>query len=332
MLILQILLGIVTLALPLAVGSLWKEKSIGLSWALGQFTLWAGFQVLAVPMINLLASFHMLFWAYIGLAAVLAMLGIRARRQVPFERPQIRPLIWIAALIVLYQAGKYVFGIHLDQDDARWLAEANDALSRDTMLLSNPATGAYLGLYKGEMIKDVFSPWSMYIATLARMTFLRPVVIAHTTYPPVLLAMSYVMYARIGKKLFKGTLEQGIFLIAVGIINLTFSGYLYTQSVFTLARIWQGKAVVAAVLIPALLLMTLRIEEENSRKSWLALVMTGCAGCLLSGIGIVVSALMIGIYGGYAILCRRFRLLPWYLLALLSPAACGLSWLWIRGV
>ena len=330
MLILQILLGTVTMALPLAVGSLWREKSIGVSWVMGQMTLWAVFQVLAVPMINLLAPFSVLFWSYIGVTVVLAALGIRARRKVPFGRPQIKPLMLIAVMIVLYQAGMYIFGMHVDEDDARWLAEANDALSRDTMLLNNPATGAYLGLYKGEMVKDVFSPWSMYIATLARMTFLRPSVIAHTVYPPALLAMSYVIYARIGKRLFQGSLEQGIFLIAVGIINLTFAGYVYTQSVFTLVRIWQGKAVVAAVLIPALLTLVLRIQEENSRKSWLALAVTGCAGCLLSGIGIVVSAMMIGIYGGYAVLCRRFRRIPWYLLALLFPLACGLTWLWIR--
>jgi len=323
------------IVLPLMTGGLWNEKSWSRTWILGQMTLWALFQVLAVPMIAIHAPFHTLFWSFAAAAAGLSALGIR-RRSRSFTRlgigkPRWDPLMIAAGLIAAFQAGMYLIGVHLDQDDARWLAEANDALSRDAMLVHNPATGAYLGLYKGEMIKDAFSPWSMYIAVMARMTFLKPALIAHTVYAPILVLLGYTVYGEIGKELFEGKKEQGIFLIAIGIINLTFAGTSMTVSAVTGARIWQGKAAVAAVIIPALVAGMLRIHRKNSRKSWLALAVTGCAGCLMSGLGIIASGILIGLYGGYAVLCRRFRRIGYWVLALAAPVIYGLSWLWVRG-
>ena len=64
-------------------------------------------------------------------------------------------------LVIAGQMCVYIFGMHLDEDDARWIAEANDALVKNKMLLHNPATGEYIGRFVGEMIKDVFSPWSI---------------------------------------------------------------------------------------------------------------------------------------------------------------------------
>lgn len=229
----------------------------------------------------------------------------------------ISPFLIIAFLIIGYQMSIYVFKMHLDEDDARWIAEANDALVKNRMLLHNPATGEYIGRFVGEMVKDVFSPWPMYLAWLSRMTTIRAVVIAHTVYPPILLGLSYAAYYEIGSQLFKGKHERGIFLLMVAVINLFMAGNVYTQSVFTLTRIWQGKAVVAAVMIPSIMMAVLRIQDEDSKKrdesgipnrssqirvaDWLLLFTTGAACCLFSGMGIAIGLIMIAVYGAYVV-------------------------------
>ena len=70
----------------------------------------------------------------------------------------------------------------------------------------------------------------------------------------------------------------------VAVINLFMAGNVYTQSVFTLTRIWQGKAIVAAVIIPLFLLLLLKIQKEDTVTNWLWLVCGGTAACLFSGI------------------------------------------------
>ena len=230
-------------------------------------------------------------------------------------RRWLSPFLIIALLVIAGQVCVYIFGMHLDEDDARWIAEANDALIKNRMLLHNPATGEYIGRFVGEMIKDVFSPWSIYLAWLSRATGIKAVVIAHTIYPPLLLGLSYSAYYEIGTQLFEGEKkrhERGIFLLMVSVINLFMAGNVYTQSVFTLTRIWQGKAVVAAVVIPAILAIILRVQQttpqaEGSIRDWILLIVVGVSCCLFSGMGIAIGLLLLAIYGLYVVACMIVR-------------------------
>ena len=328
---LQIALGIGIFALPLLAGSLFREKSVSYTYLLGQILLWAVFQVLAVPMVYLRASFRLLAFSYLFCMLALCGAGAAVRLKHGFEKEKLNIFLIAAFVIILYQAGMYVFGQHLDEDDSRWIAEANDALLRNRMLLFNPANGDYIGRFVGEMQKDVFSPWCMYVAVLSFFTTIPPVVIAHTVYPPILLILSYCAYERIGRMLFSGRSEQGIFLLSVALINLFFAGNTYTQSIFTLTRIWQGKAVVAAVMIPLILLLFLQLKSRQIRGNWFLLGISGVACCLFSGMGIAIGLLMIALYGGYAVVCGKFRGILYYLLSLLAPAVYGLGYILLKG-
>lgn len=317
--LLKATLGIVVFALPFVVGNLFKSKSISFTYLCGQLLLWATFQVVAVPCINFRTTFSALFWIYTGVVLILTVLGALTLRSQMKTRQHgglkwLSPFLIIALLIIVYQMSVYIFGMHLDEDDARWIAEANDALVKNRMLLHNPATGEYIGRFAGEMIKDVFSPWSMYLAVLARWTGIKAVVIAHTVYPPILLGLSYSAYYEIGCQLFEGEIkrhERAIFLLMVSVINLFMAGNVYTQSVFTLTRIWQGKAVVAAVIIPTILMTVLRLQRNTdghkdsmafgSISDWLLLIVVGVCSCLFSGMGIAIGLLMTGVYGAYVV-------------------------------
>ena len=337
MIVLQVFLTTVVLLLPFFVGFFLNKKTFSEAYLYGQVAMWGLFELIAVPMVYFRASFNALFIVYTCAILVPVAFGVRKMflflRKGEIAKPKIQFNLFfaLAALLILYQAGIYIFGVHLDEDDARWIAEANDALVKNRMLLHNPATGEYIGRFVGEMVKDVFSPWSMYVAVLGRLTQVPPVVIAHTVYAPVLLLLSYSVYNRIGKNLFKGKTEQGIFLLMVAVINLFMAGNVYTQSVFTLTRIWQGKAVVAAVMIPLFLLLLLEIEKENTVSNWLWLVCGGAAACLFSGMGIAIAVILIAVYGGYAVVCRRWKRIPLFLLALAIPVTYGLLYMRLKG-
>ena len=328
---LQIVLGVIILFVPLFAGSVFKEKSVLYTYLLGQILLWACFQVIAVPLIHIRAPFHTLAIAYIGCMIALSAFGLKARWGTRFQREKLNIFFVAACIIVLYQMGIYIFGQHLDEDDARWIAEANDALGKNRMLLYNPSTGEYIGRFIGEMQKDVYSPWSMYVATISFCTGISPALIAHTVYAPVLLFLSYCAYKEIGSLLFQERAEQGIFLLSVSIINMFFAGNTYTQSVFALTRIWQGKAVVAAVMIPSILMLFLQLRSVPNGKNWFVLGISGIACCLFSGMGIAIGLIMISLLGAYILFCNKFAGFQYYMLVIISPLVYGFCYLLLKG-
>ncbi len=333
MFVIKISMILIMISFPFFVGILLKRESISETYLFGQFFVWAIFQLLAVPMILLHVPFMGLFITFALSVAGLGICGIiiiyKKECKVVFDIRDLNYYLIPALLVIAFQAGMYFFGQHLDEDDARWIAEACDALEKNKMLLHNAATGEYVGTFKGEMYKDVFSPWSMYIATLSRMTFIRPATMAHTFYPPILLGLVYLTYYLIGKNLFEKKFEQGAFLLMVSIIMMFFSGNRYTQAMFTLTRIWQGKAIVAGLVIPLFLLCLLQIEKEDSKGNWILLIISSISGCLFSGMGIAISFILAAVYGLYALVFKRFKRIGFYLLALCFPVLYGALSYWL---
>lgn len=338
MLLMQCILTCLILLTPFFVGFLYKKENPAEAYLYGQVLLWAVFQLLAVPIVFFRLPFNALCAAYAVLLVVLTAWGARSlllsgnmRRKIKIETPYSQYLPFLLALcVILFQASLYVVGMHLDEDDSRFIVEANDAITKNTMYLHNPATGEYIGRFVGEMKKDIFSPWAMYIAALSRLTMLKPAVFAHTVYAPVLLLLSYIIYVLIGRQLFNGRFEQGVFVLAVSVINMFFVGSAYSQAAFSLIRIWQGKAAIAAIMIPLFLLLLLELQEKDSVANWLWLATAACAACLFSGMGVALSAIMVAVYGGYAVIRGRFRRFPLLLLAMLPPAVFGLLYFWWR--
>lgn len=173
--ILEIILGTIVFVLPFLVGKVFRSKSLGFIYLTGQLLLWAVFQIVAVPAVYFRAKFSTLFWVYSVFVVTLTGFGVyswihtrqrlrkikkRRKSRKQWQR-RLSPFLMIALLIICYQMCIYIFRMHLDEDDARWIAEANDALVKNRMLLHNPATGEYIGRFVGEMVKDVFSPWSI---------------------------------------------------------------------------------------------------------------------------------------------------------------------------
>ncbi len=323
--------------IPLPIGFVFHKKGDTITWGsflksylYGQFLMWAAFQILAVPMIFLKTSFILLVISFSILMAAVTALGtnriIKSPKSFKIEIP-IAPVIWAIFLVTIiligFQAYKYISSMHIDQDDARYIAEANDAVYYNKMLLHQPETGEYVGNFSKIPIRDVYSPWSIYLATLSKLTATTPPALAHTYYAPVLLVISYLTYACMGARLFKGTSERVIFLFLVAVIHLYFAGPAINEGappVHTLTRIWQGKGVVEAIAIPAIIYQLLTIQENNSPINWIILTVMCCGSCLLSGLGIVLSLILIGVFGIYIICCKRLKSIWWFLLSI-APAA-----------
>ena len=60
-------------------------------------------------------------------------------------------------------------------------------------------------------------------------------------------------------------------------------------------RIWQGKAILANIILPSIWLLFLKCVEENKGIiNWLLLIITMLASCLVSSMGIPLAAITLG--------------------------------------
>ena len=322
---------------------IFDKTSVMKTYMAGQMTAWAVLHILAAVMIQCRLKFTVLFLTYLIVMAVLAVWGCRlfiqnGKQGVVSLKPQFTSLSPMAVFILItavalitLQFLAYYLGYHLDQDDARWLAEANDALVHGDMMTRNFSTGEYLGYFVTS--KDTASPWPMFIAIVAKILHVNVAAAAHTIYAPAALLLSYAAYMLIGCELFKKTEARLTFLLSVAVINLFYAGTTYTQSVFTMVRIWQGKATVAGVILPFLVYLVICLNKRDETRDWILMAVTGCAACLMSGMGISMAGIVIALGGAYSILVyRRWKRIPLYLLAL-APTACStLLYFWLRGV
>lgn len=301
-----------------------KIESILFYYVAGYITNWAVFQIWAVPLILMRKSLTMLTlcWGFSILAVIVICLFISHRRKEAWVEIEYQTdnklwfvIMTVAALVlILWQCSKYVFMMHLDEDDATFLADATSAYQTGLLYRHHWATG---DLLRDDIIalrhRDITSPWPMFLAMLGKLTKIHPTIIAHTILPVFLLSLMYATYYLIGNQLFQHKRNKSIlFCYVVAFCFLFFSGSKRTSAEFALFRIWQGKAVVAAFIIPLILYWMLHLFYEKDAKRRQAVIIliliSGFAACALSGMGVVLFGFTTIIYGiAYIITTKRWK-------------------------
>lgn len=292
-------------------------------YVIGNMFLWAMFQLVSVPLIIMKCKLTTLIamWCILSMIVVLVIGSINKRQCSSFlgecaykysffdEIKNNYVLIFnmfFALTVIGYQCYKYVRYMHIDEDDSRFIVNAVDAYSYNTMMLTNPTTGEYMGTWVGDLAKDVASPWMMYVAAIAKICHVHPTILAHTILPVFFLGMAYCGYYLVGYVIFKGDMEKcTLFTAIVAFLNMYFSDAIYMQSYFSLVRIWQGKATLAAVMIPVMLYLLMSTYENDSKSKFGLITIAAIAMCLLSGMGIFFSGIMAGSYGMYFVLVKK---------------------------
>lgn len=303
-----VMIALVLFAAPFLIGNgicsiLELEKTIAKNYFFGMVTIWALFQLISVPLVLLRASFMIVVVLMTILIIMLTIYGMYKGRF-----PRIR--FEIHRKMDLVAAGLMSFGMftiilctifmqHTDWDDSRFVVNAVDMVRTNRMFLTNPMSGQEAPTWIGEIAKDVTAPWAVFIAYCAKMTGVFATVMAHTVLPVVLLICAFCVFWMLSEVFFKADLyHRSIFMYLVILLNLYGHFSIYSSETFLLTRLWQGKAVVAGVGIPAIFLVLMWIYENKKRKSHMVLlVLLNLSICLMSGMGTIIGVMMLGCTG-----------------------------------
>ena len=304
----------------------------------GYLVIWGSFEILILPMIYFRISLHVAVYIFMILYLISAAVGLCInykffagwRESLAKSLKGVHWTFWAAIVIIILQTYVSVRYMHLDQDDAFYVATASTAVHTDTLMEVDP----YMG-FKYEVLPSryVLSPFPVFTAVWSSLIQIHPTILAHTVLPGVFIPMAYLVYFLLGKRFFANSKrQQGTFLLLCAIIQM-FSYYsVYTSGSFLLFRIWQGKAVLVNVLLPLAFYFAIRTVKDNSNKAdWVMLFFICTASCLVSSMGIMLTPIMIGIFVlMYAIKPFRKEIVSKSILCCSINIICALIYLYIR--
>lgn len=243
---------------------------------------------------------------------IVGLIGNRTKKRVfsvgkiPSFSKKEMALLLIVLVGILYQILFVCLGLQSDADDAYYVGMAMTSFQTDTISVYHPYLGTPVKLKT--MANYVLSPYPIFWAMWSKVLKIHPAILMRSILPAVNIAWSYVVYRLLAKKIFLTERKRIIFLLIVVLANL-FGAYSdRTSAVFLLQRVWQGKGALAAILIPMLwyLLIRLRKEGENTYV-YVELFVTILAACLTSSMALFLCPALMGAFGlEYLISERRW--------------------------
>lgn len=348
-----LIMGLLLLAVPLLAGGMFADMDqraggLAFQWTSGQFCLWAGFQLICVPLVLLRRDFGdvvLFFSVYCGAAVLCGAIRLtvcRRRRRAAREEGAVREagrrpggaaVLWwlVFAALLVFQLAQAVGMTYADGDDAFYVGVSTTV--RDSGLLYGklPYTGAYTGLDA----RHGLAPLPVWVAYLAELSGMETVVAAHLVLPAVLIGFAYAVFYLLGRQLFPEKDEKlPLFLVFTELLVLFGDYSIYTVENFLIARSRQGKAALGSIVIPFLFLLMglwLKRQEEKEQipvRLYLLIAMAVLTGCLCSTQGALLVGLLAGITGlAGAVVHKRWSRLA--LLALCCMPCIGFALLYL---
>lgn len=290
-----------------------NEHRLFLNYIYGIMIEFAVTEVFAVPLIILRKPFHILAAYWLLSCIILCMISIILNAfsiKDIFKRfiESLKNTHWTVIpviILVLSQAFVLARYAHFDNDDARFVTFATIAIQKDVMYTTDAVNGYSDNIALSS--RDILSPFPMYTAIVAKHLSLHPAIVAHTLFPAILIPIAYMVFWQLGYKLFEEDKNKAnIFCILLAVIYMfgDFSDRFYFSHL--IYRIWQGKSILANIILPMTWLVYYKCATDNKIINWISLYIIFIAGCLTSEMGIMLLPLSVGVLTvAYMIKCRK---------------------------
>lgn len=267
---------------------------------LGFIATIALFQLVSVPFLLARPSSYYLFYSFIIIFLTLLILFTKQQKINPrklkleiFKKNQLT--IFIFSFIILSIVA--VFANKYDIDDSYYLGISSSSVVGESIYSQDPSTGiteySIIPFYR-------IQSWELFIGFVSFVSKLSPSIVAHTVFLPLIVWLFLLAFRRLASKILisKQNSQEVNMLVLFFSISVIFSGVsTMSLSTFAISRSWQGKAIVAAVLLP--LIISLIIDYfaiKNKRQIVLMLIIAEIAMLSLSSAAIPLSlALLVGI-------------------------------------
>lgn len=209
--------------------------------------------------------------------------------------------------LLAFQLVMSVVMASFDGDDAYYVVESLLAQQADVMNTILPYTGNSTSLD----IRHALAVITMWIGFIAKVSGVHATIVSHSVIPLLFIPLVYLVYAQIGKVLFKDKKEMvPVFLIVVSFLMMFGNVSHYTPATFFLMRTWQGKAMVGNLVFPMIFWIFLEMYENvkacnkeisvdkagtSSAYLWIMLALANMLSGMCSAMGVIFGSGIIAI-------------------------------------
>ena len=289
------------------------KRSLGIVYISGFLIQLALFQLIAVPVVFLDAwGFDVIITLFTVAITVCTGFGIIQalhlwrRESRMFDKKtggmkwsKMEWIQWLLFFVLLgFQLFMAVMYASFDGDDAYYVANSVITDETNTLYRILPYTGKSTFLDKRHSMA-VFPLW---IAYVARVSGVHATIVSHTILPLVLIPLTYLIYYEIGKKLCKESATQlSAFMIFVSLLQIFGNVSIYNNATFLLMRTWQGKSMLANVVIPAIFMVLLWLFEGEPKKRvaknglWWLLFVLNIVAAMMSTASVFLNSLLMAV-------------------------------------
>lgn len=276
------------------------KKTVKFRYAFGWLFLLAIFEITVVPTTFGGGSLGNLCWIYslIVLAVVLSLTVWKRKsnvavkwKKIQWDLKKISGYGVVSVILLMLQLVVAILAVHMDADDAYYIGTANTSVVTDTLFAVEPDTGMP---YQTIPLRYAFSSITIFWAYLSKLTGIHPLIIAHSIIPVIFILISYLLWWEVGMHLFDSSDKKWLFFLFINLLNIFGNTSVYTQSSFLLFRIWQGKAMLPNIILPAFLATFLSIyEAPNKKTNWLIIFIIIVAGCCCSSMAVPLCTMVV---------------------------------------
>lgn len=284
--------------------SIMKERKsifqIFFQYVCGFFVMLALFEVVGVPAIYMGIKFHVLVCLYsvILVGVMIVSLSVMIQKKVLVIKlsgilDYIKALNcyeWIYLILFVVLLGVQIYGgiryssTYNSLDDATYVAYAQDAIDTDSMLQHNPNIGSFqnVNMHRAWQSSLIFN------AYISKVTGVSVTSLMHTVFYVLLLIMAYMVYSVVASQLFDRRENRLIFLDLVALLYIWGNYSHYSLTFRLLGVIWQGKAILAVILVPLLFAMLYQLQQQDyCNKNGFLLMILSIAATSLTLMGTV---------------------------------------------
>lgn len=290
-----------------------ENRSIGLSYIAGFLILLAAFQLIAVPVVfadpwgfgSIVKIFTVTTTLFTGFGIIQSLHLWRAEGDIFKKRNSFtgknkaEKVQWgIVFILIIFQLFMAVTHASFDGDDAYYVVQSVITDETDTLYRILP----YTGLSTNLDMRHSMAVFPLWIAYIARMTGIHATIVSHSILPVFLISFTYLIYYEIGKKLFREKKEQlPSYMIFVCMLQIFGNVSIYNNATFLLMRTWQGKSMLANVVIPAIFMVLLGLFEGEPEKRdrrngmWFLLLIINIVAAMMSTASVFLNTLLIAV-------------------------------------
>lgn len=311
-----------------------EYRRIGICLVLGyiyEFAIWEILYLVAVKFgVRLLPLMIVYYIVCTGLALFFAIKNYKTLNDI--KKPEFNIVYCIFyALVLLQIAMRFMHGV-TDGDDAYYLADVNLILTSGNLYGVHPYTGLPFG--NGIDYRHILSGMPAFEAMIAKTFNIHSMVASHIVLADIFIILHYCIMINVGRIILK---DKPNYIPLFGCMTVIFNVYggttLYTNATFFLTRTWQGKSILANIVIPALFLTELMLFEaalKDKHKIYIYIAMAAVliAGASCSTMSVAFLPIFVGLSSIVMFFGQKKRLEPvWSIIACLPSLAIGLIYL-----